>query len=140
MTQAPAAGRTAGLRRALRRRCPSCGARLFETWFRIAPRCPGCGLLTDRGEHDYFLGALLLNLVLSEVGPVIAVVVAVVATWPHPPWEALLWGGLALAAAAPFVGYPYSKTLWLYADMQFRRPVFGPPAPERGPTVPEGGS
>ena len=80
--------------------------------------------MTDRGEHDYFLGALLLNLVLSETVPLIVILVFVGLTWPAPPWTLLLWLGLALAVVAPFVGYPFSKTLWLYADMQFRPPVF----------------
>lgn len=90
----------------------------------MRPVCPGCGLLTDRGEHDYFLGAVLVNLVLAESIPVLAVVTIVALTAPAPPWTLLLWGGLALAVVAPVVGYPFSKTLWLYADMQFREPVY----------------
>ena len=127
-----------GLAWALARCCPACGAPLFRSWFRIEPRCPGCGILTDRGEPDYFLGAVLLNLVASETVPVAAVAALVVVTWPAPPWDVLLGGGLALAVAAPLVGYPFSKTLWLYADMRIRPPVFAadpaaaaPPDPGR---------
>lgn len=90
----------------------------------MRPVCAECGLLTDRGEHDYFLGAVLLNLVLAESIPVVVVLVIVAFTAPDPPWTLLLWGALGLAVAAPVVGYPFSKTLWLCADMQFREPVY----------------
>lgn len=129
--------RRAALARALRRRCPACGTRVFATWLRILPECAGCGLRTDRGEPDYFLGAVLLNLIASESVPLLAGVVLVAATWPAPPWAVVLWGGLALAVLAPVVGYPYSKTLWLFADMQFRRPVYAGeagPSPDDAPT------
>ena len=89
----------------------------------MRPCCPGCGLLTDRGEHDYFLGAVLLNLVAAESVPVLVVGGLVLVTGPDVPWGLLLWGGLGLAAVMPFVGYPFAKTLWLFLDMQFRAPV-----------------
>jgi len=108
----------------LRRRCPGCGGPLFDGWFRIAAVCPGCRLRTDHGEPDYFLGAVLLNLVLAELVPVVMVLGAVALTWPAPPWRALLGLGVTLAVIAPIVGYPYSKTLWLYVDMQVRPPVY----------------
>lgn len=130
-------GRRRALAWALARRCPACGTPLFRSWFRIEPRCPGCGILTDRGEPDYFLGAILLNLVASETVPVAVVAGLAAATWPAPPWDVLLWGGLALAVAAPLAGYPYSKTLWLYADMQIRPPVMAAD-PAAGP-LPEPG-
>lgn len=98
--------------------------------------CPGCGLLTDRGEADYFLGALLLNLIAAELVPVTLVGVLVIATWPTPPWVLVLWGGIGLAAIAPIIGYPFSKTLWLLADLQFRDPVRSPPRAPTGPDQP----
>lgn len=119
----PGVSRGAALGRALRRRCPLCGARIFHTWFRIAPQCPGCGLLTDRGEHDYFLGAVLLNLVASESIPVLVVGIIAASTWPSVAWDALFWGGLAMAVIAALLGYPFAKTLWLFADMQVRPPI-----------------
>lgn len=47
------------------------------------------------------------------------------ATWPHPPWNLLLYGGAALMLIAPFLFYPFSKTLFLAFDLIFR-----PPSPE----------
>ena len=45
-----------------------------------------------------------------------------VATWPSPPWDALLYGGVAMMAIAPFLFYPFSKTLFLAFDLIFRPP------------------
>lgn len=111
--------------RACRRRCPGCGSGgLFDGWFRLRPACPRCGLLTDRGEHDYFLGAVLLNFVVAETTALAAVVVLLVLTWPTPPWGVLYGLGLGLAVAIPIGFYPLSKMLWLAVDMGIRPPVY----------------
>ena len=53
--------------RGLSLRCPHCGAGgLLESWFRLRPKCPVCGLRTDRGEEDFFLGGMMWNIVFSE--------------------------------------------------------------------------
>ena len=54
--------------RALGRRCPNCGAGpVTVRWFGLRPSCPRCGLRLDRGEHDYFLGAIVFNMALSLI-------------------------------------------------------------------------
>lgn len=86
----------------------------------MAERCPACGLRTDRGEGDHFLGAMALNLVAAEL-LTLGVLVAVAAlTWPTPPWDLLTWGGAALAAATPVALYPFSKLVWLAVDRRLR--------------------
>ena len=106
------------LGRALRLRCPRCGGRgLFESWLRPKPSCPTCGQPIERPEEGYWLGALLVNLVVAELLPLGAVVGVLLATWPHPPWTLLLYGGAALAAISPFVFYPFSKLAWLAVDL-----------------------
>ena len=53
--------------RALRLRCPHCGkGRVVRSWFRMHPRCPACGIRTERGEEDFFLGSMMFNIILSE--------------------------------------------------------------------------
>lgn len=111
------------LAHACRRRCPRCGARLFDGWFRIRAVCPGCGVLTDRGEHDYFLGAVLVNVIAAEAIAVGGAGVVIVLTLPTPNWGLALWVGIGLALLAPVVGYPFAKVLWLAVDMRFRPPV-----------------
>ena len=50
------------LGRALRRRCPQCGASgIFAHWLTIKEACPRCGYVFAR-ETGYFLGAYLVNL------------------------------------------------------------------------------
>jgi hypothetical protein len=39
----------------------------FESWFRIRPRCPRCGLATERREEGYQVGAYMFNIVASEL-------------------------------------------------------------------------
>ena len=111
------------LGRAIRLRCPHCGAGgLFDSWLRPKPSCPACGQPIERHEEGYYLGSLLVNLVVAELLPLVAVVVLLVVTWPHPPWNLVLYGGAALAIVSPFAFYPYSKLLWLAVD-QFIQPT-----------------
>jgi uncharacterized protein (DUF983 family) len=108
--------------RALRRHCPRCGERdIWRGWFAFRHDCPRCHLELDRGESDHFYGAYLLNFVVAELIPAIAFVVALMVTWPSPPWTALTWGAVILAAAAPLLTYPFTKTVWLALDLAFRR-------------------
>jgi len=41
-------------------------------------------------------------------------------TWPAPPWNWLLYGGVALMVILPVLFYPFSKTLFLAFDLIFR--------------------
>lgn len=107
--------------RALRRRCPNCGARgIFASYTELRESCPRCGLRLHRGESDYFIGAYLLNLVAVELLFALMLVVWVVMTYPQTPWTAVQWGGATLMLAGPLICYPFSKSLWLAADLIFR--------------------
>lgn len=112
--------------RAMRLRCPHCGGgSLFTGFFRIRQRCPGCGILLERGEGDYFIGAYTLNLIAVEILLAIAFTIVVITTWPDPPWTALQYGGVALSVFGAVVCYPFAKTTWLAVDMAFRPPERG---------------
>jgi len=115
------------LARGARRRCPHCGrGAMFRTWFALKPRCAACGLSFERDEReDYWLGAFLLNFIVTTVGFSLFVLVVVMTTWPDVRWSLLTWGGVAQIIVTPIVFYPYSKALWLALDLIFR-----PPAPE----------
>ena len=107
--------------RALRLRCPNCGgAPLFVHWLKLRPRCPVCRLRTERGEGDYFLGSMTVNLLASETVWALLFVAAIRLTWPHVPWSVLQVGGAVLMVAAPFVFWPFTKTVWLAVDLMFR--------------------
>jgi uncharacterized protein (DUF983 family) len=109
--------------RAIRRHCPNCGRHgVFDGYFTLKQRCPQCGMMLERGEGDYFLGAYALNLVAVEVFLAAAFVIVMIATWPNPPWDALQYGGAILAVAIPILCYPFTKTVWLALDLIFRPP------------------
>jgi uncharacterized protein (DUF983 family) len=107
--------------RAGRRRCPNCGGRgIFEGWYLMAARCPRCGLMLERNEEGYFLGALSLNLVVAELTFAAVFVAILVLTWPTPPWQWLTYGSPMLVIGLPALFYPFSKTLFLGVDLLFR--------------------
>ena len=107
--------------RAARLRCPNCGGGpIFEAWFRMRERCPRCGLHLQRGEEGYLVGAQMFNIIASELAFAAVFVGTMVATWPTPPWNLLLYGGMALMVVMPLVFYPFSKTIFLAFDLFFR--------------------
>jgi uncharacterized protein (DUF983 family) len=111
------------LGRALLLCCPNCGeGGLFYGFFKMSERCPKCGILLERGEPDYFIGAYTLNLIAVEILLAFVFLVVVWATWPNPPWNALQYGGVALSIAGAVLCYPFAKTIWLAIDLIFRPP------------------
>ena len=104
--------------RAARLRCPVCGSRgLLQSWMKLRPRCPTCGLRVNRGEHDFFLGAMMFNIALAEGTLAIILVGLLIALWPDVPWTALEIGAPLLMIVAPFLFYPFSQTMWLAFDL-----------------------
>jgi len=110
--------------RALRLRCPRCGAgKVTVRWLGLRPACPSCGLRLDRGESDYWLGAMLFNLIAAETLFAAGLVTILVLTWPDPPWDALQWGSIVAMIVAPLILFPFTKLLWLTFDLVFRPPT-----------------
>ena len=117
----PTPGRATLLARGATRRCPMCGAGgLFTSWFTARERCPKCGLRLDRGEHDFWAGAWMLNLVGAETVFALLLVAGVIAVWPDVPWRAVTWIGVTGMLALPLLLYPVSRTLWLAIDLSFQ--------------------
>jgi uncharacterized protein (DUF983 family) len=107
--------------RALRLRCPNCGGGpIFRSWFRMREYCPVCGIPLERGEPGYQVGSYMFNIVASELVFAFLFILVLVVTWPDPPWQLLQYGGIALMVLAPFLLYPFSKTLFLAFDLLFR--------------------
>lgn len=107
-------------------RCPNCGGRgIFRSWFKLQDQCPTCGLRLERDEQGYQVGSYMFNIIVAEL-VFAAIVVGVLAlTWPHPPWDLLTWGGVALMVLMPILFFPFSKTLFLAFDLIFRPPGQG---------------
>ena len=112
------------LTRGLRKRCPRCGGgKLFDGWLQMKERCPTCDHRFQQGGADdaFFLGAMALNIGLTEgfLGLLIAVSFAV--TLPDPPIGRLIAIAVPLMVLAPIAFYPFSRTLWAAIDLVMRR-------------------
>lgn len=107
--------------RALLLRCPHCGSRqIFSGYFTLKDACPTCGLKLERGEHDFFLGAYMFNLIAVELAVFACMFAVVLRTWPEPPWELITRAAVFLTIAGCVVCYPFAKTTWLAADLSLR--------------------
>ena len=116
-------GRSTMFFRALRRRCPVCGARgIFSTWFNLKPRCPECNFSFER-EEGYWVGALIANIAAAEGLFAVLLVIGIATTYPDTPWTALTVAGAFVMVTLPIAFYPLSKTLWLWVDLSFIHPL-----------------
>ena len=103
--------------RALARRCPVCGGRrIYHSWLHLRERCPTCAMPFER-EEGYWVGAMIINLGAAQVAFFAFLGFGAVLTWPDPPWNVFLVGGVTLMALMPVAFYPYSKQLWLWGDL-----------------------
>ena len=107
--------------RALRRRCPNCGSSgFFESWFTLRKACRICGYGPSHSDSGYVMGALTINMIVSELMAVGTLFAIVIITWPSPPWDLLLYGGLALAIGLPFLFYPFATSLFVAVNHALR--------------------
>ena len=106
-------------------RCPNCGGGgLFRSWFSIKSECPTCELRIER-ESGSFTGSMTINLVVTEIVWVVALVAMLIATWPSPPVILLQWGSILLMVLFPLLFFRHAKTLWLAFDLVFRPAATG---------------
>ena len=109
------------LGRAALLRCPNCGSRgLVNNWFMMTDRCPTCGIRIEREGNDYLSGSVLFNLVLAEMIFAVALVGYLLIAWPKVNWDMLEIVAPLGMAVAPFVLFPFSKLVWLAADLALR--------------------
>jgi hypothetical protein len=62
----------------------------------------------------------MFNIIAAELAFAAVFIAVMVATWPSPPWDLLLYGGIVLMIVAPFLFFPFSKTIFLAFDLVFR--------------------
>jgi uncharacterized protein (DUF983 family) len=107
--------------RGLTKRCARCGSgRLFRRWLTMVERCPGCGYRFER-EEGFFLGAIVVNVIITEVAIIALIAVGFALTLPKAPVTALAIAGGVLAGITPLISYPFTKTVWTAADLIMRK-------------------
>ncbi|PYN50558.1 MAG: hypothetical protein DME00_04965 [Candidatus Rokuibacteriota bacterium] len=118
-SERPATRLMRALGRAIRLRCPRCGATpLFRGWFRMAEACALCGLRFERAQ-GYFVGAIYVNYAAT-------VILAIGGFF-------LLWAGFGFSTEAqlavlvpivvvfPLWFFRYSRSLWLALEWSLNR-------------------
>lgn len=85
----------------------------------MSDRCPRCGLAFERSD-GFWLGAMAINLGVTEAAFGAFVLIAVVVTWPDVPWLLLTVAGALVNLTVPILFYPFSKTLFLAFDLVMR--------------------
>jgi uncharacterized protein (DUF983 family) len=122
------------LGRAVLLHCPNCGKPgIFDSWFSQKDQCPRCGIVFNRGEPGYIVGAYMFNIIVAELVFALIFVGVLIATWPDPPWTLLTYGGAALMVLLPILFYPFSRTLFLAFDLIFRPGTWRDGQAARGP-------
>lgn len=102
--------------RALRRRCPHCGANgIFRSWGTLTSQCPGCGYTFER-EEGYWVGAMIVNLGAAQLLFAVILLGSMMLTWPDVPWVTVVVLSAAAMVAFPVWFYPRSKTIWVWLD------------------------
>ncbi|HEU4524192.1 MAG TPA: hypothetical protein VFR62_04185, partial [Gemmatimonadales bacterium] len=74
----------------------------------------------ERGEQGYQVGSYMFGIIAAELVFAAIFVAILVISWPDPPWDLLLYGGMILMVVVPLLFFPFSKTLFLAFDLTFR--------------------
>ncbi len=95
-------------------RCPACGqSSIFQAPFRVRHHCPSCAALFQR-EEGFFIGALMANVVATELVAVALYVVCLLTIGYND--LLLLVAALPLAFILPVGFYHHSWSVWLSFD------------------------
>jgi uncharacterized protein (DUF983 family) len=117
--------------RGARRKCPVCGGgKLFHRWFNMAIECPTCAYHFER-EEGFFLGAFVMNTIITLAALMLFLFVSFALTLPDPPLVKLAIIGGTVGVLLPVVAYPFTKTLWCAVDLIMRRTLGNPWAGSR---------
>ena len=107
--------------------CPRCGqGHLFNGWWTMKERCPRCGLhFEGRPEEGHMLGGMTINIGLTAgtliLGMFIYIVVLATSDGGGPPLWFVVATSAALAVILPLLFYPFTKTIWVAAEIWMSR-------------------
>jgi uncharacterized protein (DUF983 family) len=106
--------------RGVTRRCPLCGGRqLFDTFFRVKPRCPRCNFPIER-EEGHWLGAVGMNTIVTFTLLFFTMLVAFLLTIDERRVAAVLVPCLLVAVITPLAFFGTSQTLWSAIHLAMR--------------------
>ena len=101
------------LARCLKLQCPVCGrASLVQRPFHVKHRCDACGALFKR-EEGFFVGAIMANVVATEVIILVAYFVLLLARFGDQTTLTVLF---VMAIGFPLAFYHHAWALWLGID------------------------
>jgi uncharacterized protein (DUF983 family) len=101
------------LLRSLRLSCPACGrATIIRAPFQIRHHCPACSSLFKR-EQGFFVGAILANVVTTEILIMIAYGVCLLLNLGNDLMLGILF---AVGVSFPILFYHHSWSFWLGFD------------------------
>ena len=94
----------------IRLRCPACGnPSMFRSFFTMRPFCPECGVVYEREQGSY-VGAMYLNLILTEFFFIIGFVLLEVVFHASTLTELLIL--VPFNGLFPVWFYPRSRGVW----------------------------
>jgi uncharacterized protein (DUF983 family) len=98
----------------LKLQCPACGrSGIFDRPFRVKDRCDSCAVLFKR-EEGFFVGALLINVVTTELVILLAYLASLPVIDTH--YQLVLAILFVIALLFPLAFYHHSWSIWLSFD------------------------
>jgi hypothetical protein len=86
----------------------------------MAEHCPTCGFVFER-EPGFWVGAMIINTILSFGSLLIVFVGGWVVFWPDVPWTGVLMATVAVAIVVPIGGYWLGKSLWSAIELSYHQ-------------------
>ena len=77
-----------------------------------------CGIEFER-EPGYWVGAIIINTVVTFSTFIGMFLLLVLGTWPDVPWGTVMGVTVVANAAIPVAFYPISKTVWLALELSW---------------------
>jgi uncharacterized protein (DUF983 family) len=107
-------------RRGLVKHCPVCGSgHLFDRYFSMKPRCPGCNLRFARIEGSW-TGDLGINTIVTFGLMLLAFIGGTLIMWNRLNVAVLAGTVAGIAVFVPILFFPFTKTIWLAIDVILR--------------------
>ena len=88
------------------------------SFFDLAETCPECGLRFER-EEGYWVGAMIINTIVTFGSFLVFFVGGTLLTWPDVPWGALMAVTIGANVLIPILFYPVSKTVWVGMELSW---------------------